>query len=99
MAETRLVCVECEAWADWSAAGWEAHLVSGDDDRDEVLIYCPGCAQREFHSPPSEPPSPDLLDAGCAPADAVPLLGETRRRAVLHLDPLTLAGSVRGALT
>ena len=50
MAEARLICVECETWADSSATGWEAYLVGDDGDGpDEVLIYCPRCAQREFH--------------------------------------------------
>ena len=52
MAEDRLICVECEANPDRSAEGWEAHLLSADDDvPDEVLFYCPRCAQREFHDP------------------------------------------------
>jgi len=50
LAEARLICVECETWADSSATGWEAYLVGDDGDGpDEVLIYCPRCAQREFH--------------------------------------------------
>jgi hypothetical protein len=59
--EARLVCVECGASADWAAEGWEAHLVQGDlveahvmgaesDVPDRVFIFCPDCAQREFHT-------------------------------------------------
>jgi hypothetical protein len=90
MAEDRLICEECGATADSSAAwetlcltgrsalvggdprfsdtigatelaglavlvlreGWEAHPLSADDDRrDQVVIYCPRCAGREFHGP------------------------------------------------
>jgi hypothetical protein len=58
--EARLVCVECGASDDSAAEGWEAHLVRGDlveahvmgveaDVPDRVFIFCPNCAQREFH--------------------------------------------------
>ena len=57
--EARLVCVECGASDDWAAEGWEAHLVRADvlahfasaehGDSDRVFIFCPDCAQREFH--------------------------------------------------
>ncbi len=57
--EARLVCVECEASADWSAVGWEAHLIDVEDDGNhEIVIYCPRCAQREFHDPDWELPRP-----------------------------------------
>ena len=33
------------------ADGWEAHLVDLDDDgQDEVVFYCPACAEDEFHA-------------------------------------------------
>ena len=57
MAEARLVCVECEASADWAAVGWDAHLVAAADGCDEVVIYCPRCAQREFDESDADPDS------------------------------------------
>ena len=34
-----------------NAQGWEAHLADLDDDgQDEVVFYCPVCAEREFHA-------------------------------------------------
>jgi hypothetical protein len=46
-----LVCVECgRRAADGDARSWQAHLVDADDDdeRDEVVVFCPACAAREF---------------------------------------------------
>jgi hypothetical protein len=44
-----LVCVACEGEADASARGWQAYLADIDDDgRDEVVLFCPPCADREF---------------------------------------------------
>jgi len=52
-----MVCVECEASADRSAFRWEAHLVAVDGDGDqELVLYCPRCAEREFHDPTWELP-------------------------------------------
>jgi hypothetical protein len=42
--EPILVCVECGRVSTARASGWRA-LVA---DEDEVAIYCPGCAAREF---------------------------------------------------
>ena len=44
-------CEECEVEAEEDARGWEAHLADLDDDdgEDELLFYCPVCAEREFH--------------------------------------------------
>ena len=51
MDATTLVCVECEDQADAQARGWEAHICDLDDDgQDELVVFCPRCAQREFHS-------------------------------------------------
>jgi hypothetical protein len=45
-----LVCDECAGVSDEAARGWEAHLADVDDDgSDDLVIYCPACAQREFH--------------------------------------------------
>lgn len=43
MTET-LVCVECGAESSSSARHWRAYRA----DLDEVAIYCPACASREF---------------------------------------------------
>jgi hypothetical protein len=46
-----MTCEECGRESDERAVGWEARLVDLDDDgQDEVVFYCPGCAEREFHS-------------------------------------------------
>jgi hypothetical protein len=42
-----LVCVECVAEAPPGAVGWRAVLTVGDED-EEVVTYCPECAEREF---------------------------------------------------
>lgn len=39
-----LVCVECAARSDKAAANWRAYISSDD----EVVIFCPACARREF---------------------------------------------------
>jgi len=50
MTATTLVCVECSERADREARDWEAHLCDLDDDGDnDLLVYCPDCAAREFH--------------------------------------------------
>jgi hypothetical protein len=38
------ICIECRTQSDSRAVGWRAYL--GDDD--EVVVFCPGCASREF---------------------------------------------------
>jgi hypothetical protein len=44
-----LVCVACEQAAGGGARGWQAYLADLDDDgRDEVVLFCPSCAYREF---------------------------------------------------
>lgn len=42
-------CVECGAESEELAAGWRGYL-AGDfnEDENEVLLYCPECARREF---------------------------------------------------
>lgn len=48
MANT-LVCCECKRRSVCNAVGWQGHVVDLDDDgRDEVVLFCPGCAAREF---------------------------------------------------
>ena len=43
------MCVACEEEADPSARGWQGYLADLDDDgRDEVVLFCPSCAYREF---------------------------------------------------
>jgi hypothetical protein len=46
-----LICVECKAEASPDAVGWRAFIVGvGDevDENEEVVTYCPECAEREF---------------------------------------------------
>jgi hypothetical protein len=46
-----LECVECRKPPSYgNAAGWQAFLVGDPDieDDDEIVIYCPACARREF---------------------------------------------------
>lgn len=43
-----LICAECAEASDEIARGWEAHLAVGDDGDDELVIFCPFCAAREF---------------------------------------------------
>jgi hypothetical protein len=44
-----VICEECEVEAEGDAQGWEAYLADLDDDgQDEVVFYCPVCAEREF---------------------------------------------------
>ena len=40
----RLVCFECEDVARGQAWGWRMYL----DVDDELAVYCPDCAEREF---------------------------------------------------
>jgi hypothetical protein len=41
-------CVECERRAETSA-GWKLYLGAGyEDERVEVLVYCPSCVDQEF---------------------------------------------------
>jgi hypothetical protein len=40
-----LVCVGCGA-SSRNGDGWQAHLT--DDERPEIEIYCPDCAEREL---------------------------------------------------
>jgi rubredoxin len=49
-----LVCPECAAEAPPGAVGWHAVLTVGDEDAEdveEVAVYCPECAAREFGGP------------------------------------------------
>ena len=46
-----MTSVEFKVEAEGDAEGWEAHLADLDDDgQDEVVMYCPVCAEREFHT-------------------------------------------------
>ena len=42
-------CADCADESEELAAGWRAYL-AGDfnEDEDEVLLFCPECARREF---------------------------------------------------
>jgi hypothetical protein len=43
------VCEECGRAIIEGERGWQGHLVDLDDDgEDEVLYFCPRCAEREF---------------------------------------------------
>jgi hypothetical protein len=45
-----MTCEECGQEATGRAESWEALLVDLDSDgQDEVVVYCPECAAREFH--------------------------------------------------
>jgi hypothetical protein len=47
-----LRCTECEAvWRPADSARWQAHLGIDEylDELPEVALYCPTCAEREFH--------------------------------------------------
>ena len=47
-----LVCAECGRLSAGSERGWQGHLVDGDGGgADEVLFFCPRCAEREFGRP------------------------------------------------
>jgi hypothetical protein len=44
-----LICAECGRTEDNDARGWRGYLVDLDDDgADEVIVFCPCCAAREF---------------------------------------------------
>jgi hypothetical protein len=46
-----LECVECRKRPSYEdAAGWQAYLVSDPDveSDEEIVVYCPDCARREF---------------------------------------------------
>src|SRR5437899_811114 len=43
---TRLVCANCATEADEHAGGWRAYL----HIEDEMQVFCPECAEREFES-------------------------------------------------
>lgn len=43
------VCEECGRAISDGERGWQGYLVDLDDDgEDEVLFFCPRCAEREF---------------------------------------------------
>jgi hypothetical protein len=44
----RLQCVECGRVSRENERGWRAYLGDADDGGDEVLVFCPGCAEPEF---------------------------------------------------
>jgi hypothetical protein len=44
-------CAECSTESDRLAAGWQAHLARDLDEEEneqEVVLFCPECARREF---------------------------------------------------
>jgi hypothetical protein len=45
---TSLVCIECLTESNEQAKRWRAYLVDGHDGDDQVVVYCPACAQRKF---------------------------------------------------
>jgi hypothetical protein len=49
-AKIALQCVECRKEVGEIALGWQAYLVGDPDteDDEEVVVYCPDCARREF---------------------------------------------------
>ena len=49
-AKIALQCVECRKEAGKIASGWQAYLVRDPDTQDdeEIVVYCPDCARREF---------------------------------------------------
>jgi hypothetical protein len=49
-----LVCAECGGASPPDARDWRALLTVGDEDAEdveEVAVYCPECAAREFGGP------------------------------------------------
>ena len=57
-----MVCAECGEVDDHGAKGWRAVLgglpgeiagstMPGEDEQDYVVVYCAGCAEREFGPP------------------------------------------------
>ncbi len=49
-----LVCAECGTTAPPDARSWQALLTVGNEDAEEiedVAVYCPECAAREFGGP------------------------------------------------
>ena len=52
-----LECVECHKRPSYEeAAGWLAYLVGdpGQEGDEEIVVYCPACARREFGPSASE---------------------------------------------
>jgi hypothetical protein len=46
---TAPICEECGCVNTDGERGWQAHVVDLDDDgEDEVVLFCPRCAEREF---------------------------------------------------
>lgn len=47
-----LVCAECGCESGACAIGWRAYLGEPDEDapeeNEQVFVFCPGCAVREF---------------------------------------------------
>ena len=52
MGQTKIAleCIECRKEAGEIAPGWQAYLVSDPDIEgdEEIVVYCPDCARREF---------------------------------------------------
>jgi hypothetical protein len=44
----QLQCGECGRVSRENERGWKAYLGDADDGGDELLVFCPGCAEREF---------------------------------------------------
>ena len=60
-AKSALQCVECRKEAGEAAPGWQAYLVSDPDTEydEEIVVYCPDCARREFGPFKVGPESPE----------------------------------------
>ena len=43
-----IVCAECGRLSDELARDWRAYLTADDEDGEEVVVFCPSCAAREF---------------------------------------------------
>lgn len=39
-----LICTECALESPSGARGWRGY----DSEDDEILVFCPGCSEREF---------------------------------------------------
>lgn len=58
MGERQLACVECGEATAGHGRGWEAHLAEGDEEGEEVVVFCPRCAVREFGDRCQRQPEP-----------------------------------------
>ncbi|MBA3843559.1 MAG: hypothetical protein H0X39_13280 [Actinobacteria bacterium] len=47
-----LTCAECNQVSDKRALDWRGYTVEADEGGEEVVFFCPLCAEREFQWPP-----------------------------------------------